>query len=156
MTTSLTATEFAARAAWRAAFDAVPPMPPGVALDMVQDDAADVDEAVLELWAAAATSLEASIPDSGTWVNCLSLHEYAMLAARDLRGGGFGAVFMWLTRLSDLASDIRIAWGDGQVNIAREEYEVAGLFLDWTKLAAHALDLCKAIEDAADPKGAQP
>lgn len=146
--TKPTATEHAARTAWVAGLRSENPMPVGVMLDHVQDETGDRDDAVLELWDAGAKWLEAMIPDSGEWMNCLSLHEYAFLTSRDLAGGGFHGADHWLQGVRTIAADLRIAWGDG-LRLMREEYEIAGRFLDWAKLAQSAMDLCKQIEDTA-------
>lgn len=148
--TPTTATAEAARRAWELAFDATPPMPPGVALDYVQECTGDRDDACLELIAAAANYLEAKIPDSGASINMMPLHEQATLAVGHFRGAGWGmvrtyaqCVMYWANRIIDATHH----W-PAEGTPTAVEHTIAVRFVKWTDLLCLSAELCRAIEDA--------
>jgi hypothetical protein len=162
--------EHAARAAWAAMLSPVgqthEPLPPLQALDMVQDEAGERPLAVLAIHYAAALWLDSWRPeeaagDRGADGVKHGHHSANFMAATACRAHLLG------TPAYELAEKCRAEVQERSLDVTREyesegedsrygidEYQLAINWHTWAQSARLAIDLCRAVTEAAEPKPA--
>jgi hypothetical protein len=126
------------------------PMPPGQAIDYVQDETGDRDDAVSELLKAAANWLAAKAPPG----NAVNLGDDALVLLGDIRGEDFGhADAMWGTislRAQGTAQDVLAGmWRNFPDSPSLTQLDAWRL---WAQEAMRVIGLCRWIVAAAYPE----
>lgn len=121
------------------------PLPPGLALDYVQEVTGERDDAVTALIRAGADWLDEQTQpgDAGEVGNtCIA---DARVATMYLRGESFGMAAVYLSHIRDRCERAADPQVSGHDKWAAHKWNM------WLKKAAHALDWCKTVVAAAYP-----
>lgn len=125
-------------------------MPPGVALDYVQGDDYNRDDAVTAILEAASNALGAKKPRDVSGIDAL-----AESVLSDLRGEAFGLAVIFLDQISHRADDVGTSTLAGMYGPRgtpdRPDVSDCDLWRVWANDAREAIALCKQVVAAAYP-----